>query len=417
MLKCINLIVSFLLLINNYKKSRLLSSSSMWIFCYALILVIYPLLSDDFFSNEQLIDEMTFVGLFSFFFGSYLAERIGLKISVVENGNKQRLPDFKISLYCFIITSLISIIFLYLQFGVSNIQQVIYGNLTSKRLILDGEGFSFALSLMLPIPFILCQWIVADGKKERIISLISLCLYSLETLIFGFTRIFLVSSIVVLFIHGMRHKSKKYQLIISLIMVILVFLCMFLMNFIRNFGISFDYELLIFYFQKNPLEGADFGASYYWFNALLNYDDIYINPLVYLKPFFAWIPRSVWESKPEPLSLQILKSIDPGLAATGYSTAGNSCLGEGYAVLGIVGIFVYPFIWGIVCTKMDRKYQKVLVGKMQNNIGILWYYFFTVFIIISCHRGDWSQYMTIVLWFFLLPAYLASLLNSKRKNE
>lgn len=41
--------------------------------------------------------------------------------------------------------------------------------------------------------------------------------------------------------------------------------------------------------------------------------------------------------------MQVLKYINPMKAASGYSTAGNSVLGEGYAILGYFGIVLFPF--------------------------------------------------------------------------
>ena len=103
--------------------------------------------------------------------------------------------------------------------------------------------------------------------------------------------------------------------------------------------------------------------------------------------------------------MQVLKQINPGLAATGYSTAGNSVLGEGYAVFGLVGIFLAPFIWGVVCTVLDESYYNRLEEGKDQSIWTIAYLIFAVFVVISGQRGDWSQYMTIVLWFYLLPLY------------
>ena len=106
--------------------------------------------------------------------------------------------------------------------------------------------------------------------------------------------------------------------------------------------------------------------------------------------------------------------LNPALAQTGYSTAGNSVLGEGYAVFGWIGIALFPLIWGIVCTLLDRKYYFKLLTNEDKSMWVIGYYIFTAFIIISCQRGDWSQYGTIIVWLFILPLLLASKIRIKR---
>lgn len=43
MLKLLIFIMACLIILYNYKNNRLVSSSSLWVFCYILIFVVYPL--------------------------------------------------------------------------------------------------------------------------------------------------------------------------------------------------------------------------------------------------------------------------------------------------------------------------------------------------------------------------------------
>ena len=111
--------------------------------------------------------------------------------------------------------------------------------------------------------------------------------------------------------------------------------------------------------------------------------------------------------------MQVLKYINPMKAASGYSTAGNSVLGEGYAILGYFGIVLFPFLWGTVCGKLDKRYYRRLKSGADHCLQNICYYIFAVFIVISGQRGDWCQYMTIVIWFYMLPMYIMSKVSLK----
>jgi len=156
-------------------------------------------------------------------------------------------------------------------------------------------------------------------------------------------------------------------------------------------------------------ESSDFGASYAWFDRLLNIEPPYIRIDTYLKPvLYLFIPRSIWIDKPEQTSMQILKILDPSLASTGYSAAGFSVLGEGYAMIGYIGIVVFPYIWGVICSKMDIKYYRRLRSGFDNCTQNLYYYYYAVFVVLCGQRGDWNQYLILVIWFYMLPIHVMS---------
>lgn len=279
--------------------------------------------------------------------------------------------------------------------------------MTSKQLTLGdgGIGSSFTFAIHLLVPCVLALWVTANNEKDNRRALIALLIYIVMTLLFGFTRLFLISIIAMLVIFSLRHTSIHQQVVYTAFSIVALLFAMVFLNFIRCFGLGEPISFETIFDIDYIFESTDFSSSYHWFNELLSTHIDLINPVVYLKPLFAFIPRSIWEFKPEPLSMQVLKQINPGLAATGYSTAGNSVLGEGYAVFGLVGIFLAPFIWGVVCTVLDESYYNRLEEGKDQSIWTIAYLIFAVFVVISGQRGDWSQYMTIVLWFYLLPLY------------
>lgn len=395
----------------------------MWIFCYLLIFVIYPIYSPIKYSHESLIDFLSFMGIIFFAIGQIFGEKIKFTLQSVskkEIREKFLFPSFKISLFFFIIFFLISIYFLIKILGLSGIILVLKGAITSKSMYLgniNSNPITFSMHLL--VPCVLCMWISAKNKYQKIISIIGLIIYIIETILFGFTRIFLITILAIIFFYEVRNMKAKKQAILVLLGLMSAIILLVFMNYIRCLGISSAASFSDYVNIDYIFESTDFGASYLWFNRLLDYDDIFINPIVYLKPFYAFIPRSIWNGKPEPMSLQILKIIDPALAATGYSTAGNSVLGEGFAILGLryVGIFLNCFIWGFICKKLDIRYKQRIEKGMDSSLLNIYYYIFSVFIVISGQRGDWSQYMTIVIWFYFLPIYFFSILHAKLSSK
>jgi len=420
MYKLLIFILFLLTILYNYYNKRLASSSSMWVFCYVLIFVIYPLYNKDIiFSNEKTIDIFALLGIIMFFIGLTFGSRIVIKTNRNFKKNLKEVSNFYVACCCFFIFLVISLIILIRKIQISGIISILNGSFTSKKFALehDNSSSAFVFSVHLLVPCLLSIWMSSNTKKEKKISIFCLILYLIVNLFFVFTRIFMISVIAIILIHEIRNKNNFKQLIFLSSGVIILVVFMILLNFIRTFGLGTEISASNLLDFSYVFESTDFGASYYWFDELLNYKSPFINPIVYFKPFFAFIPRFIWQNKPEPLSLQILKYINPTLAARGYSTAGNSILGEGYSVASYFGMLLYPFLWGMICGKFDKSYYRRLKYKGKTSLKDIYYYIFEVFIIISCQRGDWSQYMTVVIWFYIVPLYLMSKVSSKLCNN
>lgn len=404
------LLITLIIIFNfasNYRRGRFLSSSTVWMLCYFMIFVLYPLTVDEhLYINASTIDLYAFIGILAFTVGGTIGR---LKRSGIQRPSKSEViaPNKSVAWVLFWIFLAASVALLISQIGVGGISQVLSGKMTSKQLTLRDGGIesSFTFAIHLLVPCVLALWVTANNEKDKRRALISLLIYIVMTLLFGFTRLFLISIIAMLVIFSLRHTSIHQQVVYTAFSIIALLFAMVILNFIRCFGLGEPISFKTIFDIDYIFESADFSSSYHWFNELLSTHIDLINPVVYLKPLFAFIPRAIWDFKPQPLSMQVLKQINPGLAATGYSTAGNSVLGEGYAVFGLVGIFLAPFIWGVVCTVLDESYYNRLEEGKDQSIWTIAYLIFAVFVVISGQRGDWSQYMTIVLWFYLLPLY------------
>ena len=405
-------LIGTIILVINYKKKRFLSSVTFWVLIYLLILVVFPLVSDLApFDNESLIDTLSLIGIVCFFLGTVIGDKIRIKQKgLSEYFHKQLIPDYNISKMWFVFALFLSAVALIYLLGTEGIKSIILGDSTSKDFILHSDRSSsiYVFSVHLQVPSILALRMSASTKNERRFSYFAIILYLVETVLFGFTRIFLITILTIVFVYEVRNMTVNKQLVLFIVSVSLLVLLLISLNFIRSLGLGRVDDFWGYLDLSYVLESTDFGASYKWFDKLLNQQSPLINPIVYLKPLFVLIPRSIWPSKPEPLSLQILRYIDPDLASTGYSTAGNSVLGEGYAVLDWLGLILYPLLWGIVCSSLDRNYYNRLNNKEKTSLNDICYYIFAVFIVISGQRGDWSQYMGIVLWLYYLPLFVMS---------
>lgn len=416
MFKFLIFMVACLIFFCLYKSNRLVSSSALWVFCYVLIFVVYPVYDENnSFQNESMIDQIAFWGLISFYIGITFGNRLVIQSNKIKRSRAILCPDYNIANIMFWIFFAISMVVLVKELGIAGIKEIVSGNMTSKEFAFgkDSSSSTYVFSVHLLVPCILCLWMTAKSSKQRINSILCLLIYIAETILFGFTRIFLISILAMILIYEIRNKSKQKQIVVLSIGIIGLAVALVAMNFVRTHGLNSSRSFKDMLDLDYIFESTDFSSSYHWFDELLKFESPYINPIVYLKPIFAFIPRAIWASKPEPLSMQILKYINPAIAASGYSTAGNSVLGEGYAICGEFGMILFPFVWGTICGKLDKGYYLRLSEGEDNCLQNICYYIFAVFIVISGQRGDWCQYMTIVIWFYMLPMYVMSKISFK----
>lgn len=406
MIRFIVLIIIVLMMLFNYKKARLVSSSSLWLFCYLLIFVLYPTVTKDSYKNVKLIDICALCGIIAYSLGVLFSEKIKIK-------RKQPIlyPKYHISAILYWIVMILFFLALVYMLGITGIAQILTGTMTANELTFGNKNVNaniliYMLNLM--IPFVLAVWISANKKLQNKVKFLYLGIYIIVSTIFSYTRLYLVCVLVIVIFFEIRKASVKKQTFILAGAVVAIVAAMVFLNFIRYIGTGNINRLSSMLDISYVLESTDFCASYKWFDELLSYGSPYIVPLTYFKPFFVFIPRSIWANKPEPLSLDILRLINPQLIAEGYSTAGNSVLGEGFAILGYAGIIISPFLWGIVCNILDKKYYYRLSVGADRCLSNVFYYIYAVFIILSAQRGDWSQYMVIVVWLFMLPLYVVS---------
>ena len=326
MIKLITLLIIIINFILLYKKNHFISSTSIWLFCFLLIYVVYPIYSNGNFVNEGLIDKLSLIGIIAFSIGIFLGNRVKGKNSTKKENNP--IPNFRLSRVFFFILFFASVFLAIRVYGLSNIRLLLKGDTTSRTLSLDSSGsiiVSFVQYAM--IPCILSMWISSNNKKEKIYSIIALLLFLIESFVISFTRIFMISLLIMIFFHEMLKKNKKSQVTSSIIAILCIFALLVILNYIRCLGFSYNLSFKTLLNIDVIFESTDFSASYNMFNELLKHKSPFINPIVYLKPLFIFIPRTLWLTKPEYLNVQVLRYINPLAAESGLSS-GISIMGR-----------------------------------------------------------------------------------------
>ncbi|WP_165056693.1 MULTISPECIES: O-antigen polymerase [unclassified Adlercreutzia] len=409
--------ICLLLLHANYKRGQLISAASVWVACYFVVFVVCPCVNEGPYSNELLIDKIAFAGIVLFAFGLLIGRRVSIR-SGEETAKKLSClqPDFALSAIGFGLLFVLSILYIARTIGMSGVASVLNGSLTSKQLALGEEGGGTALLGWIQqfmVPCVLGMWFSRNNKKENRLAISCLALFSLEMALFSFTRIFFICTLLVVVMYEMRKKSARSQALISLAFIALVLVGMTALNVMRSNGLD-DLDLKTVLDFDMILESTDFRYAYIYFDRILDVDSPYISPIVYLRFVFIFIPRSIWPDKPLTLNVQMMQYYR-GTSDTAGS-AGFSILGEAYGVLGFIGFFVYPVVWGLLCAGFDKGYFKRLNSGQSVSFRDYAFFMFCSFVLISAHRGDWGTYVVNIVWCYLAPMYLLCKLKIARSE-
>lgn len=400
-------IVCLMIILAQFKKNRLLSSSTLWIFIYWVTFAIAPLLTDLY---HPYADTYAFIGSLGFALGCLLMGNYTLCFGKSRVESRELNVD---STKLIVRVSLIaSIIALFIYLGSYGIKAVISGSITTSSLLHSGESagigdlFSYCVLIY---GFLIFEMLVANEGKICISFVLHLCIYTALTVLFLFRREYLVILICMILFYLLRNKSSLSQMKYIIPAFFGLIFLMFIMVFTRTQGIMGGIKLFTETYNSEVLKDfmthfLDISASYSAFVRELNVEGMFVNPIVYLKPLFAFIPRSVWPTKPLSLNVQVLQQIDYAAYLAGGST-GVSILGEGYAVLGKLGIFIYPFVWGILCKSFDNKYYNHNLIN-ERSLRTVLYLIFSVFMVIECQRGNTQSAIqdmiifVVILWIF-----------------
>lgn len=257
--------------------------------------------------------------------------------------------------------------------------------------------------------------IYSKGNKQITESLIGVIFSIGFGLIIGFARRQIIFPIVIGMVFYLIKSNKKPKLYLLIIGICLgIFVIMPSMVSIRTHGIkegvknyseviTGDYETFANYIQMS----TDVSWSYS-LSAIVITEDISIDPVTILKPITLVVPRFLWEQKPLPMSLQIVRQL--GLSSDSEMSIPPGIVGESYIYFNYIGIVLVGLIWGIATAVIDKS----LILKSDKN-GNLYDFKNIVLITIAVQiitgaiRGDTATTLTeteIVVLPFIILMYI-----------
>lgn len=417
------LMLAILFLVILYKKNMLVSSSAIWIGCYILIYVVTPTLR--IFPNEDTIDFIAALGIILYIVGASVGSLLPrMKISQVSALGLDRKIDYKQARRMFCIVGCVVLALLLNAYGTHGIYLLLSGGMKPVDIV-GGSGpvaiSSFSKHLLgwamelFQLPLILMFTSNINGRKEE--KMFCFLVFVSVFLFFGYARRNLIYTILIISLPYVRRLKKEKQIIVSIFLFLSIIVGMIILGSFRVFGISnisrnLDYfifldglpvEMLL----EHVLSNTDFSAGYKYFSQFLGYGEIYISPVVYLKPLFVFIPRSIWSDKPSALTIQINEVMNPDFASRNMSS-GMGIFGEAYAVLGDMGFVIYPLLWGLLTATMDKRQCEQKELSQTDTYFSAFYYIFSVFFIFESHRGGMADPLLFLFWCFFLPTVLSS---------
>jgi len=195
-------------------------------------------------------------------------------------------------------------------------------------------------------------------SSQKITAMIVMFLSSI-ILFNNFTRMFLLMMFLYIFIY-FYIKSKKIYLLQILLLAFGSFSLLVTMLFNRVYH-EIDF-VKIFDYLKNiePAGLIKLIDNYFVYEAYLKtieyfpkmHDYLYGNTII--RVLFFWIPREVWENKPEGLTSYVARLFFGTSRSAEYST-GMTITGEFYINFGVMGVVIFSLLLGYISAYMVKR--------------------------------------------------------------
>lgn len=435
-------IIAILYMILLFKKKYSISLSIYWMIIFYAIYIFVPTFRDQisFLNNieKQLVEKIaiySLIGLLSFISTNCIFLLKWRRLGLVDIGSQFEISFIVVKrLILFLV--IVSISLLLLTVGTNGITKIfstgsrgLWFNQQNKNIF-----YTFA-ELSLFYVTITGSLLVLSAKtnqqKCQSLKIFAIIIIVISILVFA-RRHVIYPIFAVIFYWLSRQKNRVKILIIAAIFMPLFFIAMFLMGYFRTFGIAnFTLTSMIDYFKYGNfmdifISNTDFAASYFFLSKQIDYGSIFVGPLGYFKLFFTLIPRSIWISKPDYTSIEILSIIEPIKVREGFS-AGTGYIGEALATLGTAGIILVSAAWGIFCGYMDKKYHYILDKKRKKtdnkikDIGFTLFEYFYLYsgslLITESHRGDFGAASIHFVLEILLLGIIVKVFSKKYKRK
>lgn len=212
-------------------------------------------------------------------------------------------------------------------------------------------------NLFVPLfAIISAHFLIKLFHQKKILPALIIIFITFSILFNQFTRMYLMMVLLYLFLFFYLKTNKLYILQILFIGISSVLL-MIVMLYQRVFG-TIDINKIYNYLSSiNPGDFLKLIDNYFVYEVYLKVLDFFPSKISFLygtsllKPFIFWVPRTIWENKPEELTTWIAKIVYLGSKPNGYST-GMTLTGEFYLNFGITGVIVFSLMTGYVLSKV-----------------------------------------------------------------
>ena len=269
------------------------------------------------------------------------------------------------------------------------------------------DDFEFYFTSLIALGCTACTLLLVKSKNSLLI-IISFIVILLQYIISGFRYriVFLLIASCTMWHLYPFPKKPKYSVLVPL--VIAAYLFFGLMDKARMYGAGLKEEVLSS-FSLETAEGAAenegvFSFSGYVIASYSGKDKVYFEPL--------WcaitlpIPRSLYPDKPDADYVRKISTYEYGGAAFTYYA-------EAFMAFGWLGVFLYGFFLGWVSKRIWNNY----LLSPHNINTVLFLSLFNGFLYVWISRGYLAQALVTLVYFVLLPFWIAMFLKSFNKGD
>lgn len=212
-----------------------------------------------------------------------------------------------------------------------------------------------------------------------------------------------------------NYKVKKINLRYALPACILIYLLINTMSLIRS--TSNPFEMISLLLETTEVDGFAFlkfsnsGELLTGMNLLKNIDGIqkgqteYTYGMSIVSELLVYIPRSLFPARPLPLSEKFVEVFYPGVRDSGGGY-GFFCLQEGYWALGLSGVLIFMFFYGLI---IERIYSWFLNNRQHSFALILYPIIYSSIVMAAVRSGLIGNFKAVgiailpILIFALIP--------------
>ena len=439
MIQLLLLILTILYMFLITRKGFLVSASFYWLMLFSFIYIIPLIFPNEFITIVDIRPEtlrklelLSLIALLSFISCNAMFLRRSFTADILSYGKLKSWTITLKKLYKLFILFVIVLLVIIISFGSINSfdkllsvgSQVLVDKEVDALSWLSGILTELCIFCLIMVSFLMIDE-VRTIRQKFIVTFLIICAVTLASIMMYARRIIIFPVTVIFILQYIRSKNKKKFLLYAMPFTFVLVILMMVMITIRTYGINNIMHGLSIIFNMNDtaeimsyvLMITDFSASTNFLAMQLQTSDVSVTPLVYLKPLFFFIPRSLWPDKPEATCVLIMQAINFNQDVLNFSAA-TGLIGEAFATLGMAGVLIIPSIWGIGCGLLDshiyRHYMNHATHK-QNTLAFYAYLFFIIQTITGVHRGDTSNAIIEFMSTYLPGLILLNIFLTKKR--